>query len=75
MSKADILNEIRRTASENGGVPLGLASFARASGIHRDELLGVYWRTWGDALREAGCEANKLNQRIADEELLEKYAP
>jgi Meiotically up-regulated gene 113 len=74
MNKADILDEIRRTAAENGGAPPGLATFARASGINRDELVGVHWRTWGDALREAGFVANKLNPRIADDELLEKYA-
>lgn len=74
MTKQEILNEVRRTAADNGGTPLGLARFQRETGISRDEMLGVHWRNWGDALREAGFDANKLNARIEDALLLERYA-
>ncbi len=74
MTKQDILDEVRRTAAENGGAPLGLARFQRETGISRDEMLGVHWRNWGDALREAGFDANRLNARIDDALLLERYA-
>jgi hypothetical protein len=74
MTKEEIVSEIRRTAAENGGTPLGMAAFARETGIQRDDLLGVHWRTWSDAVREAGFHPNKLNPRIDDEKYLEKYA-
>ena len=74
MTRAEIIEEIQRAAAENGGVPLGLARFSQALGVRKDELVGVFWRSWSEALREAGFEANVLNPRIEDSELLEKYA-
>lgn len=74
MTKEEILNEIRRTAAENGGAPLGIKSFERHTGIRQDDCLGVYWRSWGDAVREAGLEANAMTARIDDQQFLERYA-
>ncbi len=53
---------------------MGLDRFSQAMGVRKDELVGVFWRSWSDALKEAGFEANVLNPRIEDDELLEKYA-
>lgn len=74
MTKEEIVREIRRTAAENNGTPLGIKSFERQTGIRQDDWLGVYWRSWGDAVREAGFQANKLTPRINDEHFLEQYA-
>jgi hypothetical protein len=72
--KDQILQEIRRTARANGGVPLGRQRFERETGIGSGEWYGKYWKSWGDAVREAGLEANSLQGRTADDELLRSFA-
>lgn len=74
MTKAEILSEIRRIAAENGGTPPGIRTFEQQTGIRREDWSGVFWRSWGDAVQEAGLQANPLNPRIEDELYLEKYA-
>lgn len=74
MTKEEILSEIRRTAAKNGGVPLGIKTFERDTGIRQADWSGVYWRSWGDAVREAGLQANAMTARIDDEQFLERYA-
>lgn len=74
MTKAHILNEIRRAATANGGVPLGEARFEAETGIKRSDWFGLYWARWGDALREAGFPPNQLKTAFADETLLDSYA-
>lgn len=59
-----ILNEIKRLAAENGGVPLGRGSFARVTGITPAKWTGVYWVSWGDALKEAGFQPNTLQGKL-----------
>lgn len=58
MDRARIIAEIRRTASENEGVPLGQRRFAETTAISVGVWRGKYWRTWSDALQEAGFAAN-----------------
>ncbi len=74
MTKQAILDEIVRTATANGGVPLGKATFERETGVRQADWFGVYWPSWGDAVREAGFEANELTARIDDGQLLQRYA-
>ncbi len=74
MTKAHIIAEIKRTAAENGGVPLGFARFEAATGITNADWFGVHWARWGDAVREAGFEPNQLQGAYEKEELLQKYA-
>jgi Meiotically Up-regulated Gene 113 (MUG113) protein len=74
MGKAHILREIKRTAADNNGVPLGRARFQTETGIGEREWLGVHWARWGDALREAGFSPNQLNQGYTTEYLLDKLA-
>jgi len=74
MTKAEILSKIRQTAAENGGVPLGVRLFERQTGIRQGEWFGIHWRSWGDAVREAGLTVNPLSQRISDDDLLASYA-
>lgn len=71
MAREEILAEIRRTAEENGGVPLGRNRFENATGIREHELW-KYWPRFGDAVREAGFEPNALNVAYSDEYLMSK---
>lgn len=71
MTKDEILAEIRRTAKENGGKPLGAARFEQVTGITTYDWLR-HWPRFGDAQREAGFEPNKLNAAFSDEYLLKK---
>jgi len=70
VSKDEILDEIRRCAAENGGVPLGRERFKAETGIREHEWRGKYWATWGEALSEAGLPPNSLNGQVLDDEQL-----
>jgi hypothetical protein len=72
MNKNQIISEIKRTAAENGGVTLGRDRFAKNTGIKDSIWWGKYWRTWNDALKEAGFSENKLNT-AHNKELLVEY--
>lgn len=63
MNKQHILDEIKGTALENGGKALGRDRFERVTGISQSDWYGRYWARWGDAVREAGLEANVLQPR------------
>jgi len=73
MNKQHILNEIKRTAEANGGVPLGRERFFRETGIKCHESVGKFWARWADALREAGFKPNKLQTAYNDDLLIEKF--
>ncbi len=73
MDKEHILNEIRRTAKENGGSPLGQARFQQQTGINDADWFGRYWARRGDALREAGFSPNTLQGPYAEDLLLERF--
>jgi hypothetical protein len=74
MDKATILQEIKRTAEANDGVPLGFRRFESETGIRYADWFGVYWARWGDAVREAGFPPNRLQDAYDKEDLLEHYA-
>jgi Meiotically up-regulated gene 113 len=74
VKKAHIIAEIQRTAAENAGVALGFARFEAATGIKVADWFGVHWARWGDALTEAGFEANQMQGAYEKAELLQKYA-
>lgn len=74
MDKQHILEEIRRTAKENGGAPLGRRRFLRETGIRESDWLGRFWVRWNDAVREAGCEPNVKQSAFDREVLLERLA-
>lgn len=73
MQKEDILAEIRRTAQENGGKPLGVARFEQVTGIGPYNW-NKFWPRFSEAQREAGFEPNKLISGFTDEYLLESIA-
>lgn len=68
--KEFILQEIRRCAAANGGVPLGRARFEAETGVRQDEWLGRYWTRWSDAVREAGFPPNQFQGAHSDAYLL-----
>ncbi len=73
-SKAHILAEIKRTAQDNGGLPLGTARFRTETGIKPSDWMGKFWARWGDALTEAGFKPNLLQGPRKEDELLEILA-
>lgn len=70
MDKQHIIDEIKRTATANGDVPLGTDRFAKQTGIKWSDWQGRYWVRWSDAVREAGFEPNQLSQAHDDDFLI-----
>ncbi len=71
ISKEQILIEIRRTAIENGGKPLGTNRFEKETGIKPYDW-SRYWARFGDAQKEAGFSANVLQVAHTNEFVMEK---
>jgi len=61
MTREQIIAEIRRTATDNGGVPLGRGRFYSETGIKESDWSGKYWARWSEAVAEAGFRPNRLN--------------
>jgi Meiotically up-regulated gene 113 len=72
VDKQHIIDEIKRTAAENGGVPLGRQRFEAETGIRIRDWHGKHWRSWGDALVEAGFQPNQMASAYPEPFLLEK---
>ncbi len=70
MTKKHILSEIKRTAEENGGIPLGIDRFREATGIRKEDWYGIFWTKWSDAQIEAGLKPNRFSSPAFDEELM-----
>jgi hypothetical protein len=70
MNKQHIVAEIKRTATANGGVPLGVSRFSQETGIKDSDWKGKIWARWGDALREAGFEPNQFSTPAYDKDTL-----
>ena len=63
--------EIRRTAEQNGGKPLGRLPFAaETDDFASTDWSGRYWARWNDALHEAGFPPNILQARYDDNQPL-----
>jgi hypothetical protein len=73
MTREQIIGEVRRTAKENGGVPLGWRRFVAETGIKEGHWL-KHWARWGDLLLDAGFEPNRLTVAYQTSELLEAFA-
>ncbi|MBL7107089.1 MAG: GIY-YIG nuclease family protein [Phycisphaerae bacterium] len=73
MDKEHILSEIKRTAEENGGIPLGIGRFEKETGIKAWVWRGKYWIGWGDAIAEAGyINPNEMQSAYPDDFLVGK---
>jgi len=73
MKKELVLQEIKRTSEENGGVPLGWRKFVQVTGIREADWLGKHWARWSDALREAGYSPNQMTAGYGDSFLCERF--
>lgn len=73
LAKQRIIDEIKRTAGENDGTPLGWKRFFQETGIRYEDWFGKHWVRWGDALQEAGFVPNKLQEGYGEDVLIEKY--
>jgi hypothetical protein len=69
MTKEHILEEIRRTAKANDGVPLGDQRFFTETGIKKSDWHGKHWVRWNEAVKEAGFKPNQKTEAY-DENLL-----
>ena len=74
MDKQQILAEIKRVASSNGGKPPGFQRFENETGISKSQWYPHVWLRWGDALMAAGFEANQLRTKLDSDLVLGKYA-
>lgn len=73
-SRDQILAEIRRTAEDNGGRPVGKQQFSRLTGIS-EYALNQFWPNYSSAVAEAGFVPNEFNvARATDAELLDLLA-
>ena len=70
MTKDFILKEIKRTATANGGVPLGRARFTALTGIKECDWSGRFWARWSDAVLEAGFQPNQMQAAYEAADLL-----
>ena len=73
INKEFIIKEIKRTAGENGGIPLGRVRFFQQTGIKESDWSGKIWVRWSDAVCEAGFEPNQLQITYDDQYLIEKF--
>jgi hypothetical protein len=69
-----ILADIRRIATENGGLPPGRKTFENLTGISAGKWCGVYWARWSEALAEAGFAPNAMISRRDSDDLLRRVA-
>ena len=72
-TKEQIVNEIRRMADKHGRPP-GRRLFERETGIAMADWYGSLFRSWGDALAEAGYEPNEKQDKLSPEHVLREYA-
>lgn len=71
VKKQHILDEIRRTAIENGGVALGRAAFENQTGIKESDWAGRHWARWSEAVEEAGFTPNRMRAAFDEDRLLQ----
>jgi len=74
VTKDEILSEIRKFVAANDGVIPGERTFAAATRIKESAWKGKYWARWTEAVKAAGYDPNTLNQKIPDEDILDKLA-
>jgi Meiotically up-regulated gene 113 len=71
--KQQILNEIQRLATANGGKAPGRQTFERETGIRLHDWYPHTWLRWSEALLEAGYAPNQMQMATPDEVLIQKF--
>jgi hypothetical protein len=74
INKSPILAEIKRTAVQNGGRPLGVRRFASETSIKQYDWYGKYWVKWSEAVAEAGFFPNRMQGAYSEDYMLEQLA-
>jgi hypothetical protein len=74
VTKAHILDDVKRTANANGGQPLGRQRLYAETGIKETDWSGRYWAPWSEALRDAGYSPNHFQSAYDEQFLLDKLA-
>ncbi len=72
VNKEHILSEIKRTAEENGGTPLGTSRFEKETGIKKTDWHMKIWCGWQEAVEEAGYTPNTMNTAYESDFLIQK---
>jgi hypothetical protein len=73
VEKEEVIAEIRRLTTDNGGAPVGQRRFFAETGIRPHEILGRLWATWGEALAEAGFPPNAWSGPTDEDRLMVEY--
>lgn len=73
VDRETIIAEIKRTAVENGGKPLGRLRLEAETGIRPTDWMR-YWSRFADAQREAGFEPNERTAAYDEAELCRRLA-
>ena len=72
IDRQHIINEIKRSAETNGGIPLGTERFFAETGIRTSDCFSKYWARWVDALIEVGSKPNEMQGSYDDDWVIEK---
>jgi hypothetical protein len=72
MTKAEILDSIRRFAATNNGKAPGSQRLGTEVGLRKVDWYPKLWVRWSDAVREAGLQPNSLAVALPDEVLIAK---
>lgn len=73
ITKTHILAEIKRVAEADGNAP-GRRRFETETGIKESDWYGKHWRSWSDALIEAGYSPNDKRGAYDDDYLFAQLA-
>jgi len=73
VTKETIIEEIKALSVKLGRTP-GKSVFEKETGIVSSEWYGKHWRSWGDAVLEAGLVPNKIQGKIDSDFVLESFA-
>ncbi|MCG7755529.1 MAG: GIY-YIG nuclease family protein [Nitrosomonas sp.] len=73
MDKEEILIELKRLAEAAGGKAPGFQRFSSETGLRKSDWYPHYWLRWGDAICEAGLQANEFNSATDTDFLILKY--
>ena len=72
VTKQEIVEQIKRISDMDGATP-GRQRFEAVTGIKRHEWYGLHCARWGDALQEAGLNANTLQGQFDRDQVLKAY--